>query len=294
MASTSHSGSSLGGRLSLGETELPATYQSPVSAISWGAILGGAAGAAAVSLILVLLGTGFGLAIASPWSGPTATAVGVTAAVWLVITQWLSSGIGGYIAGRLRTHWASVHADEVYFRDTAHGFLAWAVATLVTVGVLASAASGAIGAGARAVSAVGGGAVQAAASTAGPALARSYDIDSLFRRAQPVVQGEEGQAAAEAGRIIANGIAQGEVPEADRAYLAQLVAARAEIPPAEARSRVDAAVTRAQQAAEQAKQAAETARKSAATTALFTALSMLIGAFIAATAAALAGRSRDT
>jgi hypothetical protein len=293
MASNPTTSSALGARLSLGESELPASHQSPVSAISWGAILGGASGAAAVSLVLLLLGTGLGMAVASPWSGPSATTVGITAAVWLIVTQWLSAGVGGYIAGRLRTHWASVHADEVFFRDTAHGFLAWAVATLVTVGVLASATTGAIGSGARALSTVGGGAVQAAANTAGPALAQSYDIDTLFRRAQPAVQGDSGQAAAEAGRIIARGVANGEVPEADRAYLAQQVAARAEIPAAEARSRVDAAVTRAQQAAETAKQAAETARRSAATAALFTALSMLIGAFIAATAAGLGGRSRD-
>ncbi|WP_159995325.1 hypothetical protein [Roseomonas sp. 18066] len=293
MASSPSSGSALGARLSLGETELPSSYQSSVSAISWGAIFGGAAGAAAVSLILLLLGVGFGLAVASPWSGPTATTIGVTAAVWLIVTQWLSAGVGGYIAGRLRAHWASVHADEVFFRDTAHGFLAWAVATLVTVGLLASATTGVIGGGARALASAGGGVVQAAASTAGPALARSYDLDTLFRRAQPAMQGDNAQAAAEAGRIIASGVANGEVPEADRAYLAQQVAARAEIPPAEARSRVDAAVTRAQQAAETAKQAAETARKSAATAALFTGLSMLIGAFIAATAAALGGRSRD-
>lgn len=286
----------LGSRnLSLGETELPASNQSSVSAISWGAILGGACAAASVSLILLLLGSGFGLAVASPWSdaGSTATTIGVVTAVWLIVMQWVSAGIGGYLAGRLRTKWAGLHTDEVFFRDTAHGFLAWAVATLVTVGLLASATSSAVGTGVQAASQMGGGAVQAAASAAGPALAQEYDLDTLFRRAQPDANGAPGEAEAEAGRIVASGLANGDVPEADRAYLAQVVAVRAGIPPQDARGRVDALVERAKQAAATAKQAAETARKTAATVSIFTALSLLIGAFIAATAGALGGRSRD-
>ena len=102
----------------------------PGSAVSWGAILAGAAAAAALSLILLILGTGLGLSAMSPWAqaGATAATLGVSTIVWITLTQLLASGMGGYLAGRLRTKWVAVHTDEVFFRDTAHGFLAWAVA----------------------------------------------------------------------------------------------------------------------------------------------------------------------
>ena len=112
---------------------LPGVYsnnpQAHSSAVSWGAIMAGAA-AAALSLILLILGTGLGLSSVSPWShdGISATTFGVSTIVWLALTQLLASGMGGYLAGRLRTKWVETHTDEVYFRDTAHGFLAWAIA----------------------------------------------------------------------------------------------------------------------------------------------------------------------
>jgi hypothetical protein len=107
-----------------------------VSATSWGAIIAGALAAAALSFILIILGLGLGLSSVSPYSYNDAP-LGTAAIVWLAFTQLAAAGIGGYMAGRLRTRWAGVHTDEVYFRDTAHGLLAWAVATLLTVALLA-------------------------------------------------------------------------------------------------------------------------------------------------------------
>ncbi|MDB5370109.1 MAG: hypothetical protein JWP20_1667 [Roseomonas sp.] len=265
------------------------------SAVSWGAIIAGAFAAASISLILVALGSGLGLASVSPWAGAgsSGTTIGVMTLIWFIVMQWLSSGVGGYMAGRLRTKWAGIHTDEAFFRDTAHGFLAWALATVLTVGLLASAATSAIGTGVQAAASVGAGAVQGAVNAAGPAMAGGYDIDALFRRAQPDAASSSGDAQAEAGRIIANGISSGDVPEADRAYLAQMVAARAGISAADARGRVDTAITRAREAADQAKAAADSARKVASTISIFTALSMLVGAFIASAAAAFGGRLRD-
>lgn len=169
------------------------------SGVSWGAIFAGAAGAASLSLVLVLLGTGLGLSSVSPWGnrGASAAAIGVATILWLSFTQLAASGLGGYLAGRLRTKWAGVQADEVYFRDTAHGFLAWAVATLVTAALLTSALGSIVGAGAAAAGgaastaatavAAGAGGMAGAtgagagndASSGGPA---GYFIDSLFRR----------------------------------------------------------------------------------------------------------------
>jgi hypothetical protein len=65
--------------------------------------------------------------------------------LWLIVMQIISSSMGGYLAGRLRTKWANIHTDEVYFRDTAHGFLAWAVALVITAAFLASAATSMVG-----------------------------------------------------------------------------------------------------------------------------------------------------
>ena len=102
--------------------------EAPRSAVSWGAIFAGAAVAAAVSLALMILGAGFGLTIVSSWSnsGVSAGTFAVTTAIGLVVIQWIASGLGGYITGRLRTRWVGIHTDEkVFFHDTAHGFLAW-------------------------------------------------------------------------------------------------------------------------------------------------------------------------
>jgi hypothetical protein len=128
-----------------------ATQQSPdvhlrneanSSGVSWAAVFAGAFVAAAMSLIFLTLGTGLGLSSVSPWSGvgASASAIGSAAIIWLILMQFMSSSLGGYLAGRLRTKWASIHTDEVYFRDTAHGFLVWAVGLVITASFLASAA----------------------------------------------------------------------------------------------------------------------------------------------------------
>src|SRR6476646_1334252 len=105
------------------------------SAVSWAAVIAGGVAAVAISLLLVALGAGIGLSSISPWtsSNPSATTFTLLAAVWLIIVQWLSSALGGYLAGRLRTKWAGIHTNEVFFRDTVHGFLAWALASVLVV-----------------------------------------------------------------------------------------------------------------------------------------------------------------
>jgi hypothetical protein len=115
------------------------------SAVSLSAVAAGTVVAIAVTITLGVIGTGFGLASVSVWPGaslsPKAFTIG--AGIWLIVTQWLSAAVGGYIAGRLRTRWHGLHTDEVFFRDTAHGFVTWAFATLIVamVAVAASAIS---------------------------------------------------------------------------------------------------------------------------------------------------------
>jgi len=105
----------------------------------WGAIVGGALGAIAVSIILFTAGTGFGISTVEPWSfanrAPETFAIGT--GIWLIVMQWLSAGFGGYLAGRLREKWIGLRTDEVLFRDTAHGFLAWALATVIVAALFA-------------------------------------------------------------------------------------------------------------------------------------------------------------
>ena len=130
-------------------TALDASHR---SAVSWSAIFAGAAGAAALSLILLILGAGLGLSSVSPFSGQGvgAAAFGISTIVWLTLTQLIASGLGGYLAGRLRTRWLAAQPDEVYFRDTAHGFLAWAIASLATAALLTSVIGSITGAGLQA------------------------------------------------------------------------------------------------------------------------------------------------
>ena len=109
------------------------------SRTDWAAIFGGALGAIAVSIILFTAGSGFGLSTVEPWSfanrSPAEFAIG--AGIWLIVMQWLSSAFGGYLAGRLRTKWVGLRTDEVLFRDTAHGLLAWALATVIVAALFA-------------------------------------------------------------------------------------------------------------------------------------------------------------
>ena len=262
--------------------------ESSQSAMSWAAIIGGAVVAAAVSLLLVALGAGLNLASISPWAGHGVSATTFTAmtAIWFIVIQWLASAAGGYLTGRMRTKWVRTHTHEVFFRDTAHGFMTWALASVVTAGVLSSAAASVVAGGVHAAT--------NAASTAASADARGggseggYELDMLFRgsRSGAGAASSASEAHAEAMRIMANGLASGGVPAADRAYLAGLVAERTGISRADAEQRVDDFITRS-------KAAADRARKAASAFSLFTAISMLIGAFIACVAAAVGGRRRD-
>jgi hypothetical protein len=280
---------------------------SPQSGVSWSAVFAGGVTAAAVSIILLLFGTGLGLVSVSPWAGAgvSATTFTVLAAIWLIIVQWISSMFGGYMAGRLRTKWVAVHTDEVFFRDTAHGFLAWALGTLIVVGVLGAAAGAAINNGAR-----------IAASVASPnAAATTYYVDLLFRVNAPAMAASgsalgngnapapmpeglipglsDSQMRSEAGVILVQGLTNGGVSSTDRAYLAQLVSEKTGLPPADAQARVGDVLNREQAAVVKAKQVVDASRKAASAAAIYTFVSLLIGAFIASVAGAIGGRLRD-
>ncbi|MGZ8221821.1 MAG: hypothetical protein ACXW1Z_18700 [Methylobacter sp.] len=291
------------------------------SAVSWSAIFAGAAATAALALILVMLGTGLGLSSVSPWSysGVSATTFGVSTILWLTFTQIVASGMGGYLAGRLRTRWVSVQLDEVYFRDTAHGFLAWAVAALATAALLTSVIGSIVSGGIQA----GGVAATATATTTSGASGGSdmmkwepmgYFVDSLFRKdinasatvltpdeisgmprviPEPITVGFRHEVA----RIFMNSIRTGPLPAEDTRYVGQIVTQRTGLAQLDAEKRVLDTYARVQakfrEAETAAKEAADSARKAFVYASLWLFISLLIGAFVASFAATYGGQQRD-
>ncbi|HHA2436535.1 TPA: hypothetical protein ACOEQR_001209 [Stenotrophomonas maltophilia] len=297
------------------------------SAVSWGAIFAGATAAAALSLILLILGVGLGLSSVSPWSfeGVSKETFGWSSIIWLTFTALAASGLGGYLAGRLRTKWTQIHGDETYFRDTAHGFVSWAVATLLTAGLLTSAIGGVLGAGAK----VAGAAAGAAASTAGVAAAGAgstaaaapegdlnYWVDSLFRsttsagptdpaapppgppmdpnaapppRPMPGIgtMGDRREVRAEVNRIIVNSLQGDGLDPDDTQYLAQLIARETGMTPAEAQARVTDVQTRMRAALEKARNTAKQAADDARKATAYAALWLFITLLIGAFFASL-------
>ncbi|WP_095131206.1 hypothetical protein [Pseudomonas sp. Irchel s3h14] len=278
---------------------------STLSGVSWGAIFAGAAAAAALSLILVLLGFGLGFSAVSPWAneGVSAKGLGISTIVWLAATQIVASGLGGYIAGRLRVKWAYMHGDEVYFRDTAHGFLAWCVATLVTATLVVGSVSSIVSGGVQAGASVVGGAASAATQAAGTAVGNTdsdpygYFVDSLFRDDRPAAVSDDAVRGTVTRIFVRSLSNDGQLAAEDRIYLAQLVAQRTNLTQADAERRVDEVYARTQKAVADAKlaaqQAADTAAKVAAMTSLWMFIALLIGAFFASLAATFGGRRRD-
>jgi len=284
---------------------------SNVSAVSWGAIFAGAAAAAVLSLILLLLGTGLGLSALSPWAndGASGKALGAGTIVWVTFMQLAASAMGGYVAGRLRTKWIDLQTDEIVFRDTAHGFLAWAVATLFTAALLTSTVSAIVSGGFQAGAQVAGGAASAAATGGAASADKSggdsgpmgYMVDSLFRgskgSAKNGAAGSPEQATAEVARIFTNAAAMGKLPPEDARYAGQLVAQRTGMSQQEAEKRVNDTFNqiqaKKQEAETAARGAADKARKASAAAALWLFISLLIGAFVASFAATYGGHQRD-
>jgi hypothetical protein len=254
--------------------------EASASGVSWAAVIGGAFVAAALSLILLSLGTGLGFSVVSPWSnnGPSAATIGSGAIVWLILTQIVASALGGYLGGRLRTKWAGVHTDEVYFRDTAHGLLVWAVGMVITAGFLASSAASFAGAQKSAV---------ATSPTQESALdPTAYFVDTLLRANGSAIEKQDASERAEVSRTFAHDLHQGALPNGDKAYLAQLVSARTGLNPSDAEKRVTDVFGEAQESADRL-------RKAIAHLSLWLFVALLSGAFCASYAGTIGGKQRD-
>lgn len=299
------------------------------SAVSWASVLAGAAAAAALSLILLLLGAGLGMSAVSPWSGAGAgaKALGVAGIVWLALTQIAASGLGGYLAGRLRVRWRDTDVDEVHFRDTAHGLLAWAVSTLFTAAVLTASVGAVVGIGAQGLAAgasAAGTATVAAVASGGPSRegdrgasteplggdALGYYVDTLLRpvamtppptgaigganaatlRAWPDASMAHADAysSASLNRLLLRALRDGGVlSPEDTRYASQLVAQRTGLTQAEAERRVAETLQRARAEAQSIEVRARDAADTARKIALQTALWMFVALLAGAFTASL-------
>jgi hypothetical protein len=287
------------------------------SYVEWSAIFAGAVGASAISFLLLTFGGAIGLSLTSPLpnsTGVSAWGLLIGVAWWAVMVQIGSFFVGGYLAGRMRAPFGDAALDESQFRDSAHGFLVWAVGVLMMVLLAAGAGGATLKAASQSVSAFAG--------AAGPLGDKSnnvgttdYATDLLLRRtagtssSSPSVSlqgqniavsqgGSQGNSNDQAQRdeikrVFAVTIAKGELNARDRDYLAQVVGSRNGISQEDARSRVDQTVQDTQQYEMQARQAAEKARKTAVISGFLAAASLLISLAAAVGGAALGGGHRD-
>jgi hypothetical protein len=274
--------------------------------LSWGAVAAGAVAAAALALVLVAFGAGLGLSAVSPWSdtGISPSTFRTGTGIYLVIIAVMSFAVGGYLAARLRTKWVGVHKHEVFLRDTAHGFLAWAFATLLTASALGSAAAYLANGSAAGLA----GAASQATRSVNPA---EIYVDKLFRTdaaAQPAPPTDSGnantatsnaanpsspnnaspnQTRAEVLRLWTSSFRDNQdFSAADKTYVTRVVAARTGMSQADAEKRVNDVIA-------EAKIAADNARKGAAKLSLWLTAAMLFGAFAASLAAVEGGSPRD-
>jgi hypothetical protein len=259
------------------------TGEPSVAGVSWAAVAAGAVVSCALTLVLIAFGIGLGLSVVSPWtgSGVSATTFKIGSGLYLVVIAMLSSSIGGYIAGRLRSRWIGVHTDEIYFRDTAHGFVAWAFASVLGAILLASPASSLLGA--------ASGTTQAGASAASRSGPMEGYVDTLLRSDAPAAPNPDNSrdSRGEMLRLFTSSFRNGgELKPADSQYAAKVVAARTGMSQADADKRVNDVVT-------QIKADADAARKATAQLAFWLTASLLIGAFCSSLAATEGGGLRD-
>ncbi|MCW5734455.1 MAG: hypothetical protein KIS73_10025 [Enhydrobacter sp.] len=299
----------------------------PVRSVQWGAVILGALGATAISMVLLTFGAGLGLSAASaqPYAGASAKAIAVISGLYAAITMVAAFGAGGYITGRMRLP-ATQELAEHEFRDGAHGFGVWALGIVIGGVVAISGVSGAVKTAVQATAAVGGAAAAGAASN--PALGQAvvsmtptdYAIDRLLAPAPnatatapapggaapatgaapapaPATAGEvdarpRADVAAPMTRVFAASLKSGQLDPRDRTMLVQTVMRQTGLPQAEAEKRVDEAYAEFKAAEQKLRDAADAARKAALITAFGVAATLLLGCAAACVGAAAGAKHR--
>lgn len=270
------------------------------SYVGWAAVIAGALTAAAISFVLFAFGSAIGLTAISPWpdAGLPWWLLMIVAALWFLLVQIGSYSAGGYLAGRLRAPVAGATADEVQFRDGAHGFLVWALGVVITVLVVGSTAGSVLQTGADSAATVATVAASDDETTEPLSEAANplgYAVDRMLRPAtgSNIDPQQRDAARDEASIILLASLQDGVLPAEDTTYLSELVANRTGLPPAEAEQRVNEAFAAVQQAEAEVRAAADTARRTTAIGGFLAVAALLISAAAAAISAVAGGRHRD-
>jgi hypothetical protein len=284
---------------------VPQTWASAPTSIDWGAVLGGAFVASALSFVLLSFGSSAGIASVSPWSynNPSAKTLGIIAVTWVLVSMIGSFFAGGYVAGRMRKPSYETTVGERQLRDGMHGLVVWGLGMVIGAIIAALAVTSAIR-GAANVGTSAAATASAAAAGAGATLAANTPadqvrgwVDNMMRSTpqagQSTQAGRTEDGRAEVGRILSRSWTSGDVSQGDRNYLAQLIAARAGVPEDEAKTRVDTAVQQVKEAVTATKDAADKARKSAAILAFLLGAASICAAGAAYWAASAGGEQRD-
>ena len=247
--------------------------------LGWTPAIAGALIATALSAVLIAFGTAIGLGVvsAAPTWRDASVALWLLSGIYLILVSLVSFGLGGYVAGRIRTTMPAADAGDIEYRDGLHGLAAWAIAVVMTVLITALVGSATL---ARAPSTQ----TVPAASAAEPML--SYELDRLFRLARRTPNAETTMERAEAGRILLTSSSHSGVATEDRAYLVQLVSGVTGLSGPDAERRIDNVIAGA-------KTAIARSRRSAIIAAFSVAASILLGAVVAWFAACEGGRHRD-
>jgi hypothetical protein len=253
----------------------------PLSYIHWGPVIAGAVVAAALAFVLHAFAAAIGLGVSStaPTWRDASIPLWVLSGVYLILVALVSYGAGGYLAGRVRSSWATAE-DEIEFRDGTHGLLVWALATLLT-GLLAFGAAQAT----TRLAAPSGGPAGPATSVGGENII-AYDLDRLFRAERRPADADMTYNRAEAARILLTASGRSGVTSEDRTYLIRLVASRTGLAAPEAERRVDTAIA-------SARTNIRRARRATVIIAFMAGAAALLGAAAAWFAAGLGGGHRD-
>jgi hypothetical protein len=245
--------------------------------VEWPSVFVGAVVALALAFVLLTFGAAVGLTAVSPWTSTRGSmvAVSIGAAFWMILVHIWAFGLGGYLAGRMRHRRSGATPTEVEFRDGTHGVAVWGLA--VTTGAIVAALVAA---------SVARGGLEAGASGARTSEPISIATDSLLRTTRPPIDARGEDVRGEMSRLLMRSAGRTIVSAGDRAYLAELVAARTGLAPADAAKRVDDTIA-------QLKDATNRARKMAVVLGFLTAATLLLGAAAAWWGATVGGRHRD-
>ena len=301
----------------------PVAFESstPARSVQWGAVILGALGATAISMVLLTFGAGIGLSATSaqPYAGASAKAIAVISGLYTAVVLVASFGLGGYVTGRMRSLSAPEDIAESDFRDGAHGFAVWALAIVLGGLVAASSVGGAIKLAVQTTTAAGVATAAGAASNPDVTSRLSmtptdYAMDRLMAPSPaasapaaantgipapapamsatptptPTPSSSRADLHAPMGRIFASTLKSGQLDARDRTTLTSMVMQQTGLPQADAEKRVDESYADLKTAEQKARDAAEKVRKAALITAFAAAATLLLGC-AAACAAATAG-----